>query len=144
MKIGRAIRDISSARANPSNAAMSSGSLALERFAPASLSASRPVTSVSLASLRSTQAGLLAAYLLASSLFFVHLGRFTNLDGVFTLALTAALFTALMRFPSAGPWRIPYLSFVFAGIATLIKGPVALVILSVPAWIRDARLQAQL
>jgi 4-amino-4-deoxy-L-arabinose transferase-like glycosyltransferase len=86
-----------------------------------------------LASVRSTQAGLLAAYLLASSLFFVHLGRFTNLDGVFTLALTAALFSALMRFPSAGPWRIPYLSFLFAGIATLIKGPVALVMLSVPA-----------
>ncbi len=92
---------------------------------------------------RSVPAGLLAAYFLASSLFFVHLGRFTNLDGVFTAALTIALFSTLAAEKrvarDSGRWRIPYLAFVLAALATLIKGPVALVLLAVPACFAAAR-----
>lgn len=88
-----------------------------------------------MASTRSVQAGLLACFFLASSLFFVHLGRFTNLDGLFSFAVTAALFAALAARPPTGKWRIPYPAFGLAGLAVLIKGPVALVMLAVPGLI---------
>jgi len=89
-----------------------------------------------LASKRSVPAGLLAAYVLASSLFFIHLGRFTNLDGAFTATLTLALFSALATMPEPTQrerWRIPYFAFICAGLAVLVKGPVALVLLGAPA-----------
>jgi len=93
------------------------------------------------ASNRSVAAGLLAAYLLASSLFFALLGRFANLDGLFCFALTGAMFAAAAEMPTTGRWRIPYLAFAMAAFAVLIKGPVALVILAVPALCAAIRRQ---
>jgi 4-amino-4-deoxy-L-arabinose transferase-like glycosyltransferase len=94
-----------------------------------------------LASKRSVPAGILSAYFLGSSLFFIHMGRFTNLDGLFTLALTGALFPALAVMPARGAWRIPYVSFVSLAFAILIKGPVAGVLTAVPAAVAIARFE---
>jgi 4-amino-4-deoxy-L-arabinose transferase-like glycosyltransferase len=73
--------------------------------------------------------GLVAWGLLASTLPFVQLGRFTSLDALFCFALSGAVFAGASRSDDPGPLTLPWSAFVLAALAVLVKGPVALVLL---------------
>ncbi len=74
----------------------------------------------------------LAALLLATTLGFVAVGRHTIVDMPFTAALTVAVL-CLLRSVLAG--SSPYPFYVSVGLATVIKGPAALVLLGALALV---------
>lgn len=81
---------------------------------------------------RGVMRGLLAALLLGACGFFVLVGRFTTFDGLFTcLVSTAALsFAAWLDGGARSRLRA---SYVLTGLAVLTKGPVAIILVGVPA-----------
>jgi 4-amino-4-deoxy-L-arabinose transferase-like glycosyltransferase len=75
--------------------------------------------------------GLVSAGLLGSCAFFVLVGRFTNFDALVTAALTAAAFTYASWMEGAR-LRPPYATYALVGLGVLVKGPMALALLSLP------------
>jgi 4-amino-4-deoxy-L-arabinose transferase-like glycosyltransferase len=87
------------------------------------------------ASTRSATAGLLAPLLLCCCGFFVLTGRFVSFDATFSLFLTLAALCGAQWFAGppgrAGRSRLDWLC-LFTGMAALIKGPAALVLVGLP------------
>jgi len=81
---------------------------------------------------RNVPEGLLAALLLGACGLFVMVGRFTNFDAPLTLCTTAAVL-ALARMAEDHRARDALLFHGSLACAVLVKGPVALVLLAVPA-----------
>jgi hypothetical protein len=84
-----------------------------------------------------------AALFLALAPFFVGMARLLVLDGMLTLWITLALFTAFeaIRGPALrrGWWLS---SAIFCGLGILTKGPVAFLLLAPPVWLHQ-RLSGQ-
>jgi 4-amino-4-deoxy-L-arabinose transferase-like glycosyltransferase len=73
--------------------------------------------------------GMLAGLILATSGIYIGLGRFVMIDMTFTLWLSAALFWGGAWFLSPARRRPPaWPAFVFLSLATLTKGPLAVVL----------------
>lgn len=79
-----------------------------------------------------TETALLASLMLLGSYMFPFVGRFTNFDSLVTAALSAAVFYLAWWMEqedrSWGVW--PF--YVFTALATLIKGPMAVVLVGAP------------
>ena len=73
--------------------------------------------------------GVMAGLILATSGIYIGLGRFVMIDMTFTLWLSVALFWGGAWFLSPARRRPPaWPAFVFLSLATLTKGPVAIVL----------------
>jgi 4-amino-4-deoxy-L-arabinose transferase-like glycosyltransferase len=89
--------------------------------------------------IRDATAARLAAAMLGTSLLFVALGRFGGIDMLFTALLTAAVarLSVAAGEATASP-RSALLSYALVALATLVKGPAAVVLILpalVTAWI---------
>jgi len=88
-------------------------------------------------------AGALAALGLATTPLFVALGRFVNLDMVFTAALTSALaWLGHWTLDARGARRSIYPFYIALGVACLVKGPAAYVLgglVGGAVWLADRR-----
>jgi 4-amino-4-deoxy-L-arabinose transferase-like glycosyltransferase len=83
-------------------------------------------------------AALLATAMLGTSLLFVALGRFGGIDMLFTALLTAAIATLSVTAGEPAPEQRSVLAFyALVALATLVKGPVALV-LAMPSLVAAA------
>ena len=81
---------------------------------------------------RSSSAGNLAAIVLASSAFYIVLARTVLVDMLFAVAISGTLFSFFAYREAAGTRLVPALLFwLFLALATLSKGPAALVICAV-------------
>jgi len=82
---------------------------------------------------RSLAEGLLACLLLASCGFFVAVGRYTNFDATLTCVSTVGVLLLADAVDRVGSARSVYLLYAAVGLAVLVKGPAAFVLIAVPA-----------
>ena len=80
-------------------------------------------------------AAMAAALVLATTLGFVAVGRHTIVDMPFTAALTVAVAALARTVLVPGRTRSPYPFYLAMGLAILLKGPVALVLLGALALV---------
>ncbi len=77
--------------------------------------------------------GLVACLLLLSSGYFVFIGRFVNLDAPVSFLTSASVLYLAHWLRRAGDGPSIYPFYVLAGLAVLVKGPMALVLTGIPA-----------
>jgi len=88
---------------------------------------------------RDVTTGLAAALLLAACPFFVGVARFTNFDALLTAAMTGAVLTFARWLDRPERRAVLFACYVLVAFAILVKGPLALALVTVPMVVAALR-----